>query len=235
MFTILPSKNPTTFNFKDRKLKKTIIIFSCVLLIACASRGVVSGAYKAFANSDYYEAIRKVDRALNVYPDSYSQEQKAQLIMLKADSLSLLGETSRANSLYQQLATNFSTTQAGISSSSFIIENPELEFIVSQQLSIDEGETQGRDTCESLAKQKATEYFGVTLESEATIRESYHKNNDVETSQTEVESSIISSAKAKVKLTSLKQTARHQKGKILVHCVYKAVKSQMAKDQNGIG
>ena len=112
---------------------------------------------------------------------------------------------------------------------------PELEFIVSQQLSIDEGETQGRDTCESLAKQKATEYFGVTLESEATIRESYHKNNDVETSQTEVESSIISSAKAKVKLTSLKQTARHQKGKILVHCVYKAVKYQTAKDQNGIG
>ncbi|KMT65555.1 hypothetical protein XM47_07555 [Catenovulum maritimum] len=210
-------------------------MFSCVLLIACASRGVVSGAYKAFANSDYYEAIRKVDRALNVYPDSYSQEQKAQLIMLKADSLSLLGETSRANSLYQQLAINFSTTQAGISSSSFIIENPELEFIVSQQLSIDEGETKGLDTCESLAKQKATEYFGVTLESEATIRESYQKNNDVETSQTEVESSIISSAKAKVKLTSLKQTARHQKGKILVHCVYKAVKYQTAKDQNGIG
>lgn len=70
-------------------MKIFLLIIALTVFSGCsstASKGAMSRAEKNLNKGDYQDTISIVDRAMRTYGDTYSDEQKARLLFLKAQS-----------------------------------------------------------------------------------------------------------------------------------------------------
>ena len=200
------------------------------LLTGCtmASNGAVNLAYKAHNEGNYKESIRKVDLALSKYSSGYyTTEEKSQLLLLKAQSYSELGEKALAQSLYQYIEHKYPQTQAGYLVTSLVADPSTKEYIASHTYSAPQSTAieVAKQACQSQARQEAIEYFNVHIHSQSTITEQYQSNQGNEL-QVNYNNLVESQSAAHVKMEVLKESVQLKNGLVTVHCKVKAVKEE---------
>jgi TonB family protein len=92
--------------------KYSIIILSvlCLFQTGCSlAPGEAKRAYNAYEAKEYNDSIRLVARVLERY--EYSSEDKANLLMLKANSYAKLGEFANAEGIFRYVINNFPNTE----------------------------------------------------------------------------------------------------------------------------
>ena len=156
------------------KFRLCIVSAVCLMLSGCIvfTEGSYLGAYKAYNKGDYNDAIAKVDSSLSRYMDQYSEFQRSDLYLLKAKSLMKLGETAQANALFKYVANTFSASESGYIAKSMITDSKN-SVITNHQVVVlgDTSVNFAAKECRIAARQKALEYFGVSVKSETNLNQ----------------------------------------------------------------
>lgn len=95
-------------------MKHVLVLLLAVMLVGCASMvrdGAIIRAQDNFADGDYADAIAIADRALNAY--DYNDDQRAQLLFLKAASYQRMEDYQGALALYRYIAYKYPETEYG--------------------------------------------------------------------------------------------------------------------------
>ncbi|SFM69870.1 hypothetical protein [Marinobacter zhejiangensis] len=95
-------------------MKSVLVVLLAVMLVGCASMvrdGAIIRVQDNLADGDYADAIAIADRALNAY--DYSDDQRAQLLFMKAVSYQNLEDYQTALALYGYLAYKYPDTEYG--------------------------------------------------------------------------------------------------------------------------
>jgi len=91
-----------------------VVVLSLVLIGCSISSAGPSRSHKAYEKGDYPEAIRLVDRALNVY--EYTDEDKANLYFIKANSYLKLNEKENALGTLTYITEQYPETESAYKS-----------------------------------------------------------------------------------------------------------------------
>lgn len=102
-------------------MKPVLVLIVAVMLVGCASMvrdGAIIRAHDNFEDGDYTDAIAIADRALNAY--DYNDDQRAQLLFLKAVSYQKLEDYQSALALYRYIAYKYPDTEYGFRAASIL-------------------------------------------------------------------------------------------------------------------
>lgn len=207
------------------------LIFA-VALTGCSilPQGAYIGANKAYDQGDYSRAVYKVNTALHKYSSEYDRASKANLYWIKAQSLAALGESAQAVSLYQFISTAYPETEAGILSKQFSAQNVGEHIVEHHYSAPGLNVAMALNQCRSGAKQKALEYYGVTIASVNQFTQDYQANvakqNNTESVQNQNEltwsEKIVTSSGQSLSLQTLKEQVKQDGQQLNVSCQLKA-------------
>ena len=91
-------------------MKSLITGFILLFLISCsASSGAIFGAHRHYNNGEYRKALSKALRATSKY--EYSDESKAELDYIVAESYEKLGELDKSQAMYRYIVEKYPGTR----------------------------------------------------------------------------------------------------------------------------
>ncbi|WP_017446371.1 hypothetical protein [Gayadomonas joobiniege] len=208
-------------------------LLASVLMIGCSilPDGAYIGANNAYQEGDYKLAIKKVNSALHRYKGEYTNESRASLYLIKAQSLAALGEKQQAQALYYLISKAYAQTEAGFLASRLVVEKQQNEYIAQHQVSSASGDlAMAINDCRSGATQKALEYYGVTVASVSQSQQDYQskmidkneQSSKLRVHEQQWTEQIVSASGHKIRLETLKEQVTEQADQIKVNCQLKA-------------